>query len=87
MILAIVHSSSVSSTTASYAAAQSAEARIVMGLTQEQVTELLESPIAFEHFVDNLETVVNSRILKREWWTGNDNVARMLCCFSSAPGF
>ncbi|KAF9974324.1 Vacuolar protein sorting-associated protein 37A [Actinomortierella ambigua] len=68
--------STSSPTTAGYAAAQSMEAKVVLGLSSEQVTELLESPIAFEHFVDNLEMVTNSRILKREWWTGNDNVAR-----------
>ncbi|KAF9157593.1 hypothetical protein DFQ26_008576 [Actinomortierella ambigua] len=61
---------------ASYATAQSIEAKIVLGLTQDQVTELLESPIAFEHFVNNLKMVAESRILKREWWAGNDNVAR-----------
>ncbi|KAG0232513.1 Vacuolar protein sorting-associated protein 37A [Actinomortierella wolfii] len=61
---------------AGYAATQTPEAKIILGLTQDQVTELLESPIAFEHFFDNLEMVVNSKVLKREWWTGNDNVAR-----------
>ncbi|KAG9322241.1 hypothetical protein KVV02_001981 [Mortierella alpina] len=53
----------------------SPEARIVMELSAEKLEELLESPIAFEHFVDHLDIVVNSRTLKREWWLGNDNVA------------
>ncbi|KAF9284587.1 hypothetical protein BGZ68_004561 [Mortierella alpina] len=54
----------------------SPEARIVMELSAEKLEELLESPIAFEHFVDHLDVVVNSRTLKREWWLGNDNVSR-----------
>ncbi|KAF9559685.1 hypothetical protein EC968_006509 [Mortierella alpina] len=54
----------------------SPEARIVMELSAEKLEELLESPVAFEHFVDHLDIVVNSRTLKREWWLGNDNVAR-----------
>ncbi len=54
----------------------SPEARIVMELSAEKLEELLESPIAFEHFVDHLDIVVNSRTLKREWWLGNDNVSR-----------
>ncbi|CAO3564276.1 unnamed protein product [Mortierella alpina] len=54
----------------------SPEARIVMELSAEKLEELLESSIAFEHFVDHLDIVVNSRTLKREWWLGNDNVAR-----------
>ncbi|KAF9191037.1 Vacuolar protein sorting-associated protein 37A [Haplosporangium sp. Z 767] len=59
-----------------YTSTLSPETRIVLELSQEQVEELLESPIAFEHFVDHLEVVVNSRTLKREWWLGNDNVSR-----------
>ncbi|KAG0354666.1 Vacuolar protein sorting-associated protein 37A [Gamsiella multidivaricata] len=59
-----------------YGTTLSPEARLVMELSAEQIDELLESPIAFEHFFDQLEVVVNSRTLKREWWHGNDNVAR-----------
>ncbi|KAF9431056.1 hypothetical protein BGZ94_009981 [Podila epigama] len=55
---------------------QSTEARIVMNLSPEQVDELLESSIAFQHFIDHLEVVVNSRTLKNELWLGNDNVSR-----------
>ncbi|KAF8939820.1 Vacuolar protein sorting-associated protein 37A [Dissophora ornata] len=47
-----------------------------MDLSAEQIEEYLESPIAFQHFFDQLEVVVNSRTLKREWWHGNDNVSR-----------
>ncbi|KAF9113522.1 Vacuolar protein sorting-associated protein 37A [Mortierella sp. AM989] len=59
-----------------YSTTVSPEARIVMELSAEQIEEYLESPIAFEHFFDQLEVVVNSRTLKREWWHGNDNVSR-----------
>ncbi|KAF8953769.1 Vacuolar protein sorting-associated protein 37A, partial [Entomortierella lignicola] len=59
-----------------YSTTVSPEARIIMELSAEQIEEYLESPLAFEHFFDQLEVVVNSRTLKREWWHGNDNVAR-----------
>ncbi|KAF9346795.1 Vacuolar protein sorting-associated protein 37A [Mortierella sp. AD094] len=59
-----------------YSTTVSPEARIVMELSVEQIEEYLESPLAFEHFFDQLEVVVNSRTLKREWWHGNDNVSR-----------
>ncbi|KAF9169192.1 Vacuolar protein sorting-associated protein 37A [Mortierella sp. AD010] len=59
-----------------YSTTASPEARIVMELSVEQIEEYLENSIAFEHFFDQLEVVVNSRTLKREWWHGNDNVAR-----------
>ncbi|KFH65712.1 hypothetical protein MVEG_07816 [Podila verticillata NRRL 6337] len=55
---------------------QSTEAKIVMEMSAEQLDELLDSPIAFQHFIDHLEVVVNSRTLKNEWWLGNDNVSR-----------
>jgi hypothetical protein len=54
---------------------QSTEARIVMEMSADQLDELLDSQIAFQHFIDHLEVVVNSRTLKNEWWLGNDNVA------------
>ncbi|KAG0216692.1 hypothetical protein BGX33_012285 [Mortierella sp. NVP41] len=60
----------------SYSSTLAPEARIIMELSPEKVEELLESQIAFDHFVDHLEIVVNSRTLKREWWLGNDNVSR-----------
>ncbi|KAG0015454.1 hypothetical protein BGZ81_011658 [Podila clonocystis] len=55
---------------------QSTEARIVMEMSADQLDELLDSQIAFQHFIDHLEVVVNSRTLKNEWWLGNDNVSR-----------
>ncbi|KAG0333091.1 hypothetical protein BG004_000968, partial [Podila humilis] len=54
---------------------QSTEAKIVMQMSAEQLEELLESPIAFQHFVDHLEVVVNSKTLRSELWLGNDNVS------------
>lgn len=60
----------------SYSSTLAPEARIIMELTPEKVEELLESQIAFDHFVDHLDIVINSRTLKREWWLGNDNVSR-----------
>ncbi|KAF9129797.1 hypothetical protein BG015_004094 [Linnemannia schmuckeri] len=62
--------------TNSYSNTLAPEARIIMELTPEKVEELLESQIAFDHFVDHLDIVINSRTLKREWWLGNDNVSR-----------
>ncbi|KAF9577844.1 hypothetical protein BGW38_006693, partial [Lunasporangiospora selenospora] len=52
------------------------EVRIVMDLPQEKLEELLESSVAFEHFVDHLEVVTSNRTMQREWWLGNDNVAQ-----------
>ncbi|KAK5823011.1 hypothetical protein F5H01DRAFT_362707 [Linnemannia elongata] len=60
----------------SYSSTLAPEARIIMELTPEKVEELLESQIAFDHFFDHLDIVINSRTLKREWWLGNDNVSR-----------
>ncbi|KAG0378916.1 hypothetical protein BGX24_002410 [Mortierella sp. AD032] len=59
-----------------YSSTLAPEARIIMELSTEKVEELLESQIAFDHFVDHLDIVINSRTLKREWWLGNDNVSR-----------
>lgn len=59
-----------------YGSSLSEETRIVLELPAERVDELLENPIAFEHFVDHLDVVVNSRTLQAEWWGGNSNVAR-----------
>ncbi|KAF9929663.1 hypothetical protein FBU30_001392 [Linnemannia zychae] len=59
-----------------YSSTVTPEVRIIMELSPEKVDELLESQIAFDHFVDHLDTVVNSRTLKQEWWLGNDNVSR-----------
>ncbi|GJJ69821.1 ESCRT-I complex subunit VPS37 [Entomortierella parvispora] len=59
-----------------YGSSLSEETRIVLELPAEKVDELLENPIAFEHFVDHLDVVVNSRTLQAEWWGGNNNVAR-----------
>ncbi|KAI1311295.1 Vacuolar protein sorting-associated protein 37A [Mortierella claussenii] len=66
-----------------YSSTLSPEARIVMELTTEQIEEYLESPIAFEHFFDRIDVVANSRTLKREWWHGNDNVARRNLCLEA----
>lgn len=46
-----------------------------MEMSAEQLDELLDSQIAFQHFIDHLDVVVNSRTLKNEWWLGNDNVS------------
>ncbi|KAG0251435.1 Vacuolar protein sorting-associated protein 37A [Mortierella polycephala] len=70
------HGQNRSGVMGTYTSTLTPEARIVMELSQEQLEELVESPIALEHFVDHLEVVINSRTLKREWWLGNDNVAR-----------
>ncbi|KAF9429138.1 Vacuolar protein sorting-associated protein 37A [Entomortierella beljakovae] len=70
------HTQVRSNTTGGFSTTISPEARIVMELAPEQIEEYLENPIAFDHFFDQLEVVVNSRTLKREWWHGNDNVAR-----------
>jgi hypothetical protein len=70
------HTQSRPALTNSYSSTLAPEARIIMELTPEKVEELLESQIAFDHFVDHLDIVMNSRTLKREWWLGNDNVSR-----------
>jgi hypothetical protein len=74
----------------SYSSTLAPEARIIMELTPEKVEELLESQIAFDHFFDHLDIVINSRTLKREWWLGNDNVSRkstfpLLLLYSAHP--
>ncbi|KAF9933071.1 Vacuolar protein sorting-associated protein 37A [Modicella reniformis] len=70
------HSQSRPQTSTIYSTTLSPEARIVTELSSEQTEEYLESPIAFEHFFDQLEAVVDNRTLRREWWHGNDNVSR-----------
>ncbi|KAG0043969.1 Vacuolar protein sorting-associated protein 37A [Gryganskiella cystojenkinii] len=59
-----------------YGSSLTEEFKIVLEQSEEKIAELLESPIAYEHFVDHLDVVVNSRTLKAEWWGGNNNVAR-----------
>ncbi|KAI8604743.1 hypothetical protein EDD21DRAFT_365439 [Dissophora ornata] len=75
-IMSSHHTQTRPSNSNAYSSSLSPEARIVMDLSAEQIEEYLESPIAFQHFFDQLEVVVNSRTLKREWWHGNDNVSR-----------
>ncbi|KAF9905051.1 hypothetical protein EC991_002060 [Linnemannia zychae] len=70
------HTQNRSALNNTYSSTLAPEARIVMELSSEKIEELLESQIAFDHFVDHLDIVINSRTLKREWWLGNDNVSR-----------
>ncbi|KAG0221531.1 hypothetical protein B0O80DRAFT_117825 [Mortierella sp. GBAus27b] len=71
-----VTAATAAATSTTYSTPLSAESRIITGLSPEQIEEYLENPIAFDHFFDNLEVVLESRTLKREWWQGNDNVSR-----------
>ncbi|KAG0251434.1 hypothetical protein BG011_007609 [Mortierella polycephala] len=74
--------STVGSRSSSASPLASTDKQSVMELSQEQLEELVESPIALEHFIDHLEVVINSRTLKREWWLGIDNVVRLaICCY------